>query len=183
MTRHARWLWCNWLSIVPRLRCTRHRNISIACRQRRYLVEPTAIILWAWLRVLVSRWSSLPTTRRCGTIKARCNHRNLNLTIEGWILHSTKDDICLRMSCTTDDISRFVYLEEGHIHSTSNIEKNASRPANIDIQQRTGNRNLSSINGTRITVRLANRHQRGTSRRHNRFHISKVQINQTWYGN
>src|SRR6266566_1505878 len=47
----------------------------------------------------------------------------------------------------------------------------------------TGNRYVRRIYGARLAACLANCHQCRASRRHNGFHVSKVQVDKPWYRN
>ena len=123
---------------------------------------------------------SLHTTR--SILKASCNHRNLNSAIITGILHSAKDNICFRVSSLADNISSLIYLEQGHIHTTSDIEEHTTRSTDINVQQRTGNSDLRCIDGPCLTFSFTDSHQSGTGSRHNCFHVGEVQVNQARNG-
>ena len=116
------------------------------------------------------------------SIKASGNHSNLDLPVEGGILHGTKDDIRLWMGRPADHISRLVDLKQGQVHTAGDIKQHAACSANIDIQQRTGNSDVGRVQRTRLTARLADGHQSRASRRHDCFDVREVQVNQPWYG-
>src|SRR5690242_937723 len=116
-------------------------------------------------------------------IESGRNDRNLDFSIKRWILNSAKDDIRLRMCCFTDDICGLIHLIERQIKTTCNIEQHTSSAINIDIQQRAGNRYSCSIYRASFATGFSDCHQCRTCRRHDRFHVSKVQIDQPWYGN
>src|SRR5436305_12189609 len=91
-------------------------------------------------------------------IKARCNHRNLDLPIIGGILHCSKDDISLWMCSPANDISSLIDLEQRQIHAPGDIKEDAARSADIYVQQGAGYGHMRCIYGTSIATRLANRH-------------------------
>src|SRR2546421_3319243 len=92
------------------------------------------------------------------SIKACCNHSNLDLPIKGGVLHCSKDDIGLWMCSRADDISRLIDLKQRQVHAPGDIKEDAAGPADIYVQQGAGNGHVRRIYSTRIAARLANRH-------------------------
>src|SRR6266700_2746918 len=98
-------------------------------------------------------------TTRSIAIEAGRNHSDFDSAIIARILHTTKDDIGLRVRGAADNIGRLVYLEERHIGAPSDIEEHTTRPTDIDIQQRTGDSHLCGFGSASLAIRLTTSHQ------------------------
>ena len=68
------------------------------------------------------------------SIKASCNHGNLDLPIKGRVLHCSKNDIRLWMRSSADDIRRFIDLKQRQVHAAGDIEQDASGPTDVYVQ-------------------------------------------------
>src|SRR5947208_12997367 len=87
------------------------------------------------------------------------------------------------MRSLADDSSCFVDLKECQVRSASDIEENATCATDVDIEQGTGDSNLSGVDSPIITTGFTNYHECGACCRHDRFHISEVQVNEPWHRN
>src|SRR6266516_6242647 len=92
------------------------------------------------------------------SIKAGCNHGNLDFPIIVGILHCSKDDIRLWMRSPADDIRSLIDLKQRQVHAAGDIKQDATSSADIYVQQGAGNGYVGGIYSTSIAARLANRH-------------------------
>ena len=58
--------------------------------------------------------------------KARCNHRDPNLTLQAIVNHCTKDNIRVRVNCLVDNLSGLIDLVQRQVAAACNVEDNAA---------------------------------------------------------
>src|SRR5579884_4213022 len=148
----------------------RARKTAVAANRNRRVVR-TAVVAARLLRLLPL------------AVKAGGDDGNLDLAIIGRVLHRAEDDVGLWMRRLADNISCLVDLVERQVGAAGNIEEYTARPADIDVEQRAGNRQLGGINGTRLAAALTDGHEGRTGLRHDRLHVSEVKVDEAGDGN
>ena len=81
-----------------------------------------------------------------------------------------------------DDGRRGVHLEEGQVWPAGDVEQDAARPINGDVQQLAGDGLLGGLASAFIALAVSHRHQRRAALRHDRAHVGEVQVDQAGNG-
>src|SRR3954462_378447 len=111
-------------------------------------------------------------------VEAGGDHRHADLVAHVLVDDGAEDDVRRRVGRALDDLRRLVDLEQADVAAARDVQQDAGRALDGLLEQRARDRLLASLGRAVLAARLADAHEGGAGVRHDRPHVSEVEVDE-----